>query len=155
MRRRSAPHQPAIVSQVVGVQAVQRSFGRRQINAAAGNDSLVRRWAISCQRVKKRRNALNPRQSITATYRSGAPAPRRAGPPAGRLRLLTTPPDAEIVIDSRRVGVGSAFDLGIVPGPRHLEVRARGYETFDTTVVIEPGSTLSLGRVTLRSRGSR
>ncbi|PYO28231.1 MAG: hypothetical protein DMD73_06420 [Gemmatimonadetes bacterium] len=87
--------------------------------------------------------------------RSGAPAPRRAGPPAGRLRLLTTPPDAEIVIDSRRVGVGSAFDLGIVPGPRHLEVRARGYETFDTTVVIEPGSTLSLGRVTLRSRGSR
>ena len=87
--------------------------------------------------------------------RSGAPAPRRAGPPAGRLRLLTTPPDAEIVIDSRRVGVGSAFDLGIVPGPRHLEVRARGYETFDTTVVIEPGSTLSLGRVTLRSRSSR
>jgi len=68
--------------------------------------------------------------------------------------LLTTPPDAEIVIDGRRVGIGSVFDLEISPGPRHLEVRARGYATFDTTVVIEVGATLSLGRVTLRSRGT-
>ena len=70
------------------------------------------------------------------------------------MRLLTTPPDAEIVIDGRRVGVGSVFDLEISPGTRHLEVRARGYEPFDTTVVIEPGGTLSLGRVTLRTRGA-
>ena len=85
---------------------------------------------------------------------TGASAPRRAASPSGRLRLLTTPPDAEIVIDGRRVGIGSVFDLEISPGPRHLEVRARGYETFDTTVVIEVGATLSLGRVTLRSRGT-
>jgi len=82
---------------------------------------------------------------------------RRAAPPppTGRLRLLTTPPDAEIVIDGRRVGIGSVFDdVPISPGARHLEVRARGYETFDTTVVIEAGVTLSLKRVTLRSRGT-
>ena len=83
------------------------------------------------------------------------PAVRRAGPPTGRLRLLTTPPNAEILIDGRRVGVGSVFDdVPIAPGPRRLEVRARGYETFDTTVVIEAGGTLSLGRVTLRGRGA-
>ncbi len=85
---------------------------------------------------------------------AGAPGPRRAAPPTGRLRLLTTPPDAKIVIDGREVGTGSVFDLPIAPGPRHLEVRAQGYATFDTTVVVEPGATLSLGRVTLRTRGA-
>jgi len=71
------------------------------------------------------------------------------------LRLLTTPADAEILIDGRRVGIGSVFDdVPISPGLRRLEVRARGYETFDTTVVVEPGATMSLGRVTLRSRGA-
>jgi len=85
------------------------------------------------------------------------PLVRRAAPapPIGRLRLLTTPPDAEILIDGRRVGIGSVFDdVPISPGARHLEVRARGYEAFDTTVVIEAGVTLSLKRVTLRSRGT-
>jgi len=82
------------------------------------------------------------------------PVVRRAAPPTGKLRLSTIPPDAEIVIDGRPVGVGTVFDQPIAPGLRHLEVRARGYETFDTTVVVEPGVTLSLKRVTLRSRGT-
>jgi predicted Ser/Thr protein kinase len=86
--------------------------------------------------------------------RGGGPAPRRAAPATGRLRLSTIPPDAEIVIDGRKVGIGLVFDLPISPGPRHLEVRAQGYATFDTTVVVEPGITLSLGRVTLRGRGA-
>ncbi|HVH08502.1 MAG TPA: serine/threonine-protein kinase, partial [Gemmatimonadales bacterium] len=34
-----------------------------------------------------------------------------ARPLGGKLRLLTSPPDAEIAIDGHRVGVGSAFDL--------------------------------------------
>src|SRR5207247_1001063 len=85
----------------------------------------------------------------------GAPAPRRAAVPTGRLRLLTTPTTASIWIDGRRVGTGSVYDdVPISPGARHLEVRAPGYETFDTTVVIEAGGTLSLKRVTLRSRGA-
>jgi hypothetical protein len=58
-----------------------------------------------------------------------------------------------ILIDGRRVGVGSVFDQDFAAGPRHLEVRAQGYQAFDTTVIVEPGRTLSLGRITLRSRG--
>jgi hypothetical protein len=85
----------------------------------------------------------------------GAPAPRRAAVPTGRLRLFTTPTTASIWIDGRRVGTGSVYDdVPISPGARHLEVRAQGYETFDTTVVIEAGGTLLLKRVTLRSRGA-
>jgi len=85
--------------------------------------------------------------SIRAT-----PQPRAASPVTGKLRLLTSPPGAEILIDGRQVGVGSVFDLPLAAGPRQLEVRAPGYGTFDTTVVVEVGGTLSLGRITLRGR---
>jgi len=84
-----------------------------------------------------------------------ATRPPPAVPPAtGRLRLLTVPPDAEILIDSRRVGVGSVFDLKLAPGPRRLQIRAPGYQPFDTTIVVTVGQTLSLGRIALRSRES-
>jgi hypothetical protein len=67
--------------------------------------------------------------------------------------MLTSPPDAEISVDSRQVGVGSVFDLAVAAGARRLRVRAPGYETFDTTIVIPAGGTVSLGRVALRTRG--
>jgi len=89
------------------------------------------------------------------------PVPARAvpakPPPAapaatGKLRLLTVPPDAEILIDGQRVGVGSVFDLRLALGPRRLQIRAAGYQPFDTTIVVRVGETLSLGRIALRSR---
>jgi hypothetical protein len=39
-------------------------------------------------------------------------------------------------------------------GPRQLQIRATGYQTFDTTIVVRAGETLSLGRIALRSRES-
>jgi len=79
--------------------------------------------------------------------------PQRSAPSAtGKLRLLTVPPDAEILIDGRRVGVGSVFDLRVALGPRQLQIRASGYQTFDTTIVVKLGETLSLGRIALRNR---
>ncbi|MGH7548815.1 MAG: protein kinase domain-containing protein [Gemmatimonadales bacterium] len=72
--------------------------------------------------------------------------------PTGRLRILTNPPDAVISIDGRRVGVGSVFDLVVATGPRRLRIRAPGYETFDTTIVVQIGETHRLGRITLRGR---
>jgi len=98
-----------------------------------------------------------PAQPPTARTAGRPPAlePRAARPPGGRLRLHTIPPDAEILIDGRRVGVGSAFDLPLGVGERRLEVRATGYKSFDTMLVVTAGSTLALGRVTLpvRERG--
>src|SRR6266566_6280240 len=64
-----------------------------------------------------------------------AAAPRsspRAPSPTGKLRMLTSPPDAEILVDDRRLGVGSVFDQEVAAGPRRLRVRAPGYQTFDT-----------------------
>lgn len=92
-----------------------------------------------------------PAQSATARSAGPPPdvAPRAGRAPGGKLRLLTSPPNADILIDGRRVGVGSAFDLLLAAGERRLEVRATGYRSFDTTLVVTAGTTLALGRVTL------
>src|SRR3989454_236395 len=90
-----------------------------------------------------------PPATVQTASRPPASEPRTVQPPGGKLRLLTSPPDAEILIDGRRVRVGSAFDLPLVVGERRLEVRAAGYKSFDTTLVVTPGSTFALGRITL------
>lgn len=78
-------------------------------------------------------------------------APARPRPPAtGLLRLLTTPSDAEILIDGRGRGTGAVLDLPLAPGRRRLQIRARGYITFDTTITISTDSIISLGRISLR-----
>jgi len=78
-----------------------------------------------------------------------ASKPPVARPPGGKLRMLTRPTDAEILIDGRRVGAGAVVDWPLAVGERRLEVRAPGYRSFDTTLVVTVGSTLSLGRITL------
>lgn len=81
-----------------------------------------------------------------------APVPARPVPvPTGKLRILTAPPSAEILVDGRRVGIGSVVDLRVPTGARRLHVQAAGYVSFDTTIVIQAGVTHTLGRVTLRA----
>ncbi len=72
----------------------------------------------------------------------------------GKLRLLTSPTDAEILIDGRRIGVGSVVDRAVAAGARRLRVQAAGYQTFDTLIVVPADSTVSLGRITLRGRNT-
>jgi serine/threonine protein kinase len=106
------------------------------------------------------RAVVTPPATAPVKARPERPAPRAVTRPpqpsapaaTGKLRLLTVPPDAEILIDGRRVGVGSVFDLKLALGSRRLQIRATGYQTFDTTIVVRVGETLSLGRVALRSR---
>ncbi len=68
--------------------------------------------------------------------------------------MLTSPPDAEILIDGRRIGVGSVVDRAVPAGARRLSVRAAGYQTFDTLIVVPADSTVSLGRIALRGRNT-
>lgn len=89
---------------------------------------------------------------------AAAPAPSLTPPrpvavATGKLRVLTNPPSAEILVDGRPVGVGSVVDLRVPAGARHLRVQASGYQSWDTTIVVQPGVTHTLGRVTLRVPG--
>lgn len=78
------------------------------------------------------------------------PPPPVVSPPMGKLRVLTSPGNAEILIDGRPRGVGSMLDAPVLAGVRRLEIRARGYAPFDTMLVVSADSTITLGRVTLR-----
>jgi len=101
--------------------------------------------------------AASPSRAMIAQ----ADSPRRVpesraaplAPPGGKLRLLTSPADAEILVDGRRVGVGSAFDLPIAAGARRVQVRAPGYTAFDTVLEVTAGRSYSLGRISLPVAG--
>lgn len=100
--------------------------------------------------------AISPSRDSVAVPAAPPAAPRivtAAAVRTGKLRLLTIPPSAEILVDGRRVGVGSVVDLRVPSGSRRLRVQAAGYTPWDTTIVVEPGVTHSLGRVTLRAPG--
>jgi predicted Ser/Thr protein kinase len=86
----------------------------------------------------------------------GSRRAERAAPAGGKLRVMTSPADAEILVDGHRVGeLGSAFDIPLVVGERRLQVRAPGFQPFDTVLVVTAGSTFSLGRITLRATEQR
>ena len=76
------------------------------------------------------------------------PAPRAA---TGTLRILTTPPDAVILIDGQRAGVGSVIDRAVPVGRRRIQARAPGYASYDTIVDVAAGALVNLRRVTLRA----
>jgi hypothetical protein len=100
--------------------------------------------------------AISPSRDSVAVPAAPPAAPRIVTPAAvrtGKLRLLTIPPSAEILVDGRRVGVGSVVDLRVPSGSRRLRVQAAGYTPWDTIIVVETGVTHSLGRVTLRAPG--
>jgi predicted Ser/Thr protein kinase len=86
--------------------------------------------------------------SVAALTTRPPPAPRVA---TGTLRILTTPPDAVILIDGQRAGVGAVIDRSIPVGRRRIQARAPGYATYDTTVDVAAGALVNLRRVTLRA----
>lgn len=71
----------------------------------------------------------------------------------GKLRILTNPPSAEILVDGRRVGVGGVVDFRVPSGARRVRVQAAGYVPWDTTITVRTGVTHTLGRVILRVPG--
>ena len=97
--------------------------------------------------------------TLLAAVKQAKPPPAPLAPAvaplhAGKLRMLTSPATAEILVDGRKVGEGSLLDLRVPVGARRVVARAPGYDLFDTTVVVAADSTVSLGRITLRSRGA-
>ncbi|HEV8401353.1 MAG TPA: protein kinase [Gemmatimonadales bacterium] len=95
--------------------------------------------------------AAAPDTSAAARTTRPPPAPRVA---TGTLRILTTPPDAVILIDGQRVGVGAVIDHAIPVGRRRIEARLRGYASYDTIVDVAAGALVNLRRVTLRAAGA-
>ena len=76
-------------------------------------------------------------------------------PDAATIRLHTIPAHAEILVDGRVVGVGSAIDVSLGPGNHRVQAQARGYAPFDTTIGVASGDFVNLGRINLAPRSGR
>ena len=98
---------------------------------------------------RRPRTAAHPRVQPQATEPAAAPAPLGSG----FIRVRTVPPSAQVFVDGRKIGDGSAYDVEIAAGRRRLRITAAGYVTLDTTITVEPNATLNLGTKTLRSEG--
>jgi predicted Ser/Thr protein kinase len=131
---------------------------KRRLPVRAGvavSGVLLLGFALGVMRLSARRGNATPPAPTPAppptvqAANQPATAQRATRPPGGKLRMLTSPATAEILIDGRRVGVGSAVDLPLTVGERQLQVRAPGYKSFDTTLVVTAGSTFALGRIIL------
>ncbi len=74
----------------------------------------------------------------------------------GSIRLKVKPRTAAVYIDGALAGVAADFaglsdHLDLEPGGYRLELRADGYETYQTDVLVSAGKTVTL-RVTLRKQ---
>jgi len=69
---------------------------------------------------------------------------------SGLIRVLTQPPTAQISVDGKKIGEGSAFDVKIAAGRRRLRITAPGCAAYDTTITVEPDATLRLRTITLQ-----
>ncbi len=152
------PDSPTISMKPAAGFAPRRPRPRTRLVAAAAAVALIGGAAWWAGRAGGTPSLAPGRDSIVAVAPPLAPVEPRREPPADRgeglLRMLTSPTDAEIFIDGRRVGQGALFDDTVAAGPRRLRVSAKGYETFDTTIIIPRGATVRLDRIVLRGRGS-
>ncbi len=86
-----------------------------------------------------------------------APATAAAPPPAAgtaTIRLSTSPPEAQILVNGVAAGQGNLFDFSVPAGrPVRITVRAAGFETLDSTFRFEPGESRNLRRWTMRPSG--
>ncbi len=90
--------------------------------------------------------------------RTGTPPPSAATPAAQQpaadpalLRVSTSPPNAEIFVNGRSVGVGGVVDEPIPAGRAvRIRIQAAGFRTYETIVTPEPGGAVRLGRITLQ-----
>jgi serine/threonine protein kinase len=129
----------------------------RRVAAAQPAGAHVQRPSPAAARQEQPRREAQRGQPAGA----GAAAPESTRPAAestaatapvakGTLRVRTEPPYAEIFVDGDSVGVGSAFDIAIAAGVRHLKVTAPSYATFDTTFTVTPGRLSNLGTIKLQ-----
>jgi len=90
------------------------------------------------------------------TYAPYSPYPPDGTGPAGGLRLIVEPKEAQVYVDGSYAGIVDDFDghfqhLDLTPGPHHVEIRRTGYEPLAFDVSIQAHRTTEYRGALLRS----
>ncbi|MEK6769325.1 MAG: protein kinase [Gemmatimonadota bacterium] len=147
---------------VVRGSTVERLPGRYRVEVTAeGFEAFAQMVAVRSGETQRltvaMRAAAQPAGQPAAPQVQPAPSQPQAAPPgpaaagAAQLRLRTVPPNAQISVNGRAVGVGSLFDFEVPAGVVRLRISAPGYVTLDTVFSVEAGAAVRLGTKTLRS----
>jgi hypothetical protein len=86
-----------------------------------------------------------------SVYDTGAPPPPAGSPtqdlepkPAGRLRLVVDPPDAQVWVDGNPLPPGGDASVGLLTGTYTVQAARPGYRSASREVVIERARTALL-----------
>lgn len=101
---------------------------------AAGEHPVVVRLEGYKQFEQKVR--VDPGQAVTV---------QAALKPVGRLRVLSTPTDAQVMVNGMPIGK-TPFDGDVETGETVVRLEMRGYQPFEQTLVIEGGKNHTLSR---------
>ncbi len=85
-------------------------------------------------------NTESPRASLSVPMRGQA----RRAPSLGTLRVVSTPPGAQVLLDGKPTGTTPLDKLRARPGERTIRLQMMGFEPWETTVRLQAGATESI-----------
>ena len=141
-----------------GRAALAIEFGRaRRMRAARDSARIADSVATAKARADSIRLAAaaaprEPRSAPTPSPAATIASRDRGSADGGKVRLRVYPPNAEIYIDDRLLGMGIVMDSVLAPGTRRLRVSAQGFAPLDTTFEVISGQTTSLSPIMLKPR---
>ena len=141
-----------------GRAALAIEFGRaRRMRAARDSARIADSVATAKAQADSVRLAAaavprEPRSAPTPSPAATVASRERGAAEGGKVRLRVYPPNAEIYIDDRLLGMGIVMDSVLSPGTRRLRVSAQGFAPLDTTFEVTSGQTTSLSPIMLKPR---
>ena len=85
-------------------------------------------------------NTESPRASLNVPMRGQA----RRAPSLATLRVVSTPPGAQVLLDGKPTGTTPLDKLRARPGERTIRLQMMGFEPWETTVRLQAGATESI-----------
>jgi serine/threonine-protein kinase len=101
---------------------------------------LVEKAGYESEELMAELNPESPRASLSVPLRAQA----RPAPSLATVRVVSTPPGAQVLLDGKPTGTTPLDRLRARPGKRTIRLQMMGFEPWETTVQLEPGASESI-----------
>jgi TonB family protein len=101
---------------------------------------LVEKAGYESEELRAELNVESPRASLSVPLRAQA----RPAPSLATVRVVSTPPGAQVLLDGKPTGITPLDRLRARPGKRTIRLQMMGFEPWETTVQLEAGASESI-----------